>query len=210
MYVPVAFAARETDALHALIEAHAFATLVSVGPDGPIATHLPFLLDRERGPNGTLVAHLARANPHAALLDGDALAIFLGPHGYVSPAWYGAHPAVPTWNYAAVHAYGRARRIGDAADLYAIVRRLVDTYEGGRARPWSMDGLPPDYTAGMLEGIVGLEIPIARLEGKHKLSQNRGVEDRRNVIAALGASASAEDRALADYMARHAPPPTAA
>lgn len=205
MYVPAAFAVSGRAALHALIEAHAFATLVSVGPDGPVATHLPVLLDRERGPNGTLVAHLARANPHAALLDREALAIVLGPHAYVSPAWYAAHPAVPTWNYAAVHAYGRARRIDDPAELYAIVRRLVEVYEGGRAQPWSMDGLPPEYTEGMLKGIVGIEMPIARLEGKHKLSQNRGAEDRRNVVAALAASDRDDDRALADYMARHAP-----
>ena len=207
MYVPPVFAEKNVDTLYRLIDDHGFASLVSVTPEGVVATHVPVMLDRTRGAQGTLVAHMARANPHGRALDGaEVLAIFLGPHGYVSPSWYEQHPAVPTWNYAAVHAYGRARVIADAARLEAMVRQLVGQYESGRARPWSADGPPADYMTGMLRGIVGLEIEITRLEGKLKLSQNRNAVDRRNVIAALAASSSAEDRALSEYMARHAMP----
>jgi transcriptional regulator len=211
MYVPQSFAMPDAAAWRELIEANGFATLVSTGPDGLVATHLPVMLDATRGPNGTLVAHLARTNPHGASLDGaDVLAIFTGPHGYISPSWYAAHPAVPTWNYAAVHVYGRARLVNEPARLRAIVAGLVDKYESGRAAPWSMTGLLETFVGGMLKGIVGVEIEIARVEGKHKLSQNRSAVDRRQVIAALAASDDADDRALADYMARYAPPPSAA
>jgi transcriptional regulator len=207
MYVPPVFAEKNVETLHRLIDDHGFATLVSVTPDGVTATHVPVMLDRTRGTQGTLVAHVARANPHGRALDGaEVLAIFLGPHGYISPSWYEQHPSVPTWNYAAVHAYGRARLINDGARLDAIVKQLVEQYEAGRAQPWSAGGLPPDYVTGMLRGIVGLEIEITRLEGKLKLSQNRNAVDRRNVIAALAASANAGDRALSEYMAQHAMP----
>jgi transcriptional regulator len=207
MYVPTVFAEKNLETLHALIEDHGFASLVSSTPDGIVATHLPIMLDRTRGAQGTLVAHLARANPHARALDGaEVLAIFLGPHGYISPAWYGQHPSVPTWNYAAVHAYGRARLIDEPERLDAMVRQLVRQYESGRDKPWSADGLPANYMTGMLRGIVGVEVEIARLEGKLKLSQNRNADDRDAVIAALKESPSAEDRALGAYMARHAAP----
>lgn len=207
MYVPSVFKPDAAATLQALIEDYSFATLVSATPSGMVASHLPFLLDRARGPHGTLLAHLARANPHAQALDGaEALVIFLGPHGYVSPSWYGQHPAVPTWNYAAVHAYGRARLIADEARLRDLLGRLSARYEDGRPNAWRMESLPESYLAGMVKGIVGFEIEITRLEGKLKLSQNRGADDRRAVIAALEASDAAEDRALADYMTRHAAP----
>lgn len=207
MYVPAVFAEKDIATLHALIEDHGFATLVTNTADGPTATHLPVMLDRARGPQGTLVAHLARANPHARSLDGaETLAIFLGPHGYISPSWYGQHPSVPTWNYAAVHVYGRAKVVDDPARLDAMLRQLVEQYESGRANRWSTDGLPADYMKGMLRGIVGIEIEIARLEGKLKLSQNRNAADRKAVIAALNEGTSAEDKALGAYMARHAAP----
>jgi transcriptional regulator len=207
MYVPPIFAEKNVDTLHALIDDYGFATLVSATAGGLTATHVPVMLDRARGPQGTLVAHIARANPHGRSLDGaDVLAIFLGPHGYISPSWYQQHPAVPTWNYAAVHAYGRARLIDDPARLEAMVKQLVAQYESGRAQPWTADGLPRDYVNGMLRGIVGIEIEIARLEGKLKLSQNRNAVDRGNVIAALAAGERADDRILGDYMARHAAP----
>lgn len=210
MYVPPAFSETNVETLHELIDTYGFATLLSNGPDGPVASHVPVLLDRARGPQGTLVAHLARANPHGrALAGGDALVIFLGPHGYVSPSWYATHPAVPTWNYAAVHAYGRARLVEDPSRLRAIVAALTHKYESDRDVPWTMEGLPPDFTAGMLKGIVGVEIEITRLEGKLKLSQNRNATDRRNVIAALAQSASPADRELSAYMARHAAPKAA-
>ena len=207
MFVPPVFAEKNVETLYALIEAYGFGALVSTTPDGIVATHVPVMLDRARGPQGTLVAHVSRANAHWRSLDGaEVLAMFLGPHGYISPAWYGQHPSVPTWNYAAVHAYGRARLVEDPARLEQMVRDLVRQYESGREAPWSADGLPPDYMNGMLRGIVGVEIEIARLEGKLKLSQNRNAADRGAVIAALSEGPRAEDQALGAYMARHAAP----
>jgi transcriptional regulator len=207
MFVPPVFAEKNVETLHALIEDYGFGALVSATPSGVVATHVPVMLDRARGPHGTLVAHLARANSHWRALDGaEVLAMFLGPHGYISPSWYGQHPSVPTWNYAAVHAYGRARLIEDPARLDEIVRQLVRQYESGRDKPWTTDGLPADYMTGMLRGIVGVEIEITRLEGKLKLSQNRNAADRRAVIAALAEAPRAQDQALGAYMARHAEP----
>ena len=212
MYAPSPFVVRDATATHALMAAHGFATLMSTGPDGIMATHVPVIADTaDQGPQRVgaprrLVTHLARANPHADHLDGaQTLTIFVGPHGYVSPSWYAQQPSVPTWNYAAVHVHGRARRIEDAARLRAILAMLVDRYEAGRRTPWSMDELPTGYVDKMMNGIVGFEIAVERIETKHKLSQNRSAEDRGRVSAALQASADAGDRELADYMARHAP-----
>lgn len=209
MYVPPVFAEKRIEVMHRLIEENDFGLLVSQGDDGLIASHLPFLLDRQRGPHGTLTGHLARANPHGKVLakGGEAMVVFSGPHGYVSPRWYKQHPAVPTWNYASVHAYGTPRVIEDSVALRRILAQLVARHEGEGHGAWSMAGLPEDYTQGMLRGIVGFEIEIARLDGKIKLSQNRGAEDRREVIAALDAAPSPGDRALASLMQELAPPP---
>jgi transcriptional regulator len=201
MYIPTAFRADDRAALYDLIDRHGFGTLVTVLDGAPFATHLPFLLDRARG---VLLGHVARANPHAAALAGaEALAIFQGPHAYVSPSWYTTGPAVPTWNYAAVHVYGTASLL-DEPRLLDLLHRLVGQYESGRQRPWAMD-LPADYRQKMLRGIVGFEVPLGRVEGKFKLSQNRPAEDRAGVIGALAAG-GAEERALAEFMARLAPP----
>jgi transcriptional regulator len=204
MYIPSAFRADDRALLYDLIERHGFGTLVTVIDGTPFATHLPFLLDRERG---LLLGHVARANPHWRALGGPAesLAIFQGPHGYVSPSWYATAPAVPTWNYAAVHVYGPARPLDDEARLLDLLGRLVARYESGRRRPWAMD-LPADYRKKMLHGIVGFEVPITRVEGKLKLSQNRPAEDRQRVIDELAAG-GAEEQALAEFMRRFAPPP---
>jgi transcriptional regulator len=200
MYIPTAFRADDRAALYDLIERHGFGTLVTVLDGVPFATHLPFLLDRDRG---VLLGHVARANPHARALAGaEALVIFQGPHAYVSPSWYATAPAVPTWNYAAVHVYGTAGLL-DEPRLTDLLERLVGQYESGRERPWTMD-LPADYLQKMLRGIVGFEVPLDRVEGKFKLSQNRPAEDRAGVIAALSAG-GAEERALAEFMARFAP-----
>jgi transcriptional regulator len=186
IYSPAAFQEPDRDALHALIETHGFATLISPDAEDPLITHLPLLVDRGRGPAGTLIGHVARANPHWRRLQErpDALAVFHGPHAYVSPSWYGVHPSVPTWNYAVVHVRGRARLIEDPAGLEALVRRLVETFENGRPAPWRME-LPGDYQQGMLRGIVGFEIEITQLTGKFKLSQNRSPDDRQRVAAGL-------------------------
>lgn len=202
MYIPTAFRADDRAALYDLIERHGFGTLVTVIDGAPFATHLPFLLDRERG---ALLGHVARANPHWRALDGSAesLVIFRGPHGYVSPSWYATAPAVPTWNYAAVHVRGVPRLL-DEARLLDLLGRLVSKYESGRERPWTMD-LPADYRRKMVQAVVGFEVPLARVEGKFKLSQNRSAEDRRGVIRALAAGGP-DNQALAEFMTHFAPP----
>lgn len=188
IYVPKAFEEPQREALHALIESYGFATLISPDAQDPMVTHLPLLLDRGRGPAGTLIGHFARGNPHWRRIQEqpEALAIFHGPHVYVSPSWYGVHPSVPTWNYVVVHARGPARLIEDAAALEAMLRRMVETFESSRPTPWRME-LPDDFRQRMIGGIVGMEIEIAQLTGKFKLSQNRPPEDRPRVVAALEA-----------------------
>ena len=200
IYVPAAFKQSDRDVLHALIESFAFATLISPDAEDPTITHLPLLLDRARGANGTLIGHVARGNPQWRKMQErpGVLAIFHGPHAYVSPSWYGVHPSVPTWNYAVVHARGSAQLVEDAVALEAIVRRLVETYENSRAVPWRM-ALPEAYQRGMIAGIVGFEIEIAELTGKFKLSQNRTPADRQKVVEALEAG-SAEERQLGALM----------
>jgi transcriptional regulator len=193
LYLPELFAERDLSALHAFLEDYAFATLISPDHIDPSVSHVPLLLDRSRGPSGTLVGHMARANPHWRRLASQpaVLALFHGPHAYVSPAWYATHPSVPTWNYAVAHVHGRARLVHESADLEALVRRLVERYESPRTQPWRMN-LPADYQAGMLKGIVGFEIEITAITGKFKLSQNRPEDDRDRVIAALGSGSPAE------------------
>ncbi|MGH7266366.1 MAG: FMN-binding negative transcriptional regulator, partial [Candidatus Rokuibacteriota bacterium] len=187
MYVPRHFDASDPGRCHALIRAEPFGTLVAVDEAGaPFATHVPFLLDADRGPLGTLLGHVARANPQWRLFSSrPVLALFQGPHAYVSPAWYEAHPSVPTWNYVAVHAYGVPALVDDSARVKAMLGRLVEVNEAGRPDPWRFDALADDYVGGMLRGIVAFEIPLDRLEGKAKLSQNRGAGDRSRVRAAL-------------------------
>ncbi len=193
MYRPPAFDEKDPAELARLIATTRLAILVGDGPDGLSADHVPLLFDPARGPHGTLVGHLARANPRAAAQadGGRVLAIFAGPDAYVSPGWYPskreAGKAVPTWNYEAVHVHGRLRLVDDRDRLLDIVTRLSEVHESGRAEPWSVADAPADFIAAHLKGIVGFEIEIERWEGKRKLSQNRSTADREGVIAGLGA-----------------------
>lgn len=204
MVVPGHFRQDDVDALHAFMQQHSFAILTSVRDGVPFATHLPLLLDLDTGSNGSLIGHVARTNPHWEGLDGEkAMAIFHGPHAYVSPAWYQAPNLVPTWNYIAVHAIGRVQVIHDRARIREIVAQSVATYEAGRAAstgeaPWE---LPDDSTVieGMLGHIVGIQISIERLEGKWKLSQNHPVARRRQVIERLR-EGDASAKEVAGYM----------
>jgi len=199
MYIPAHFAQADRDSLFDLIEAHAFGLLISGSGPEMIASHIPFLLDRSRGEHGTLLCHLAAANNQVAALDGqEVLCIFQGPHGYVSPNWYAKKPAVPTWNYMVVHAYGHARVTRDTAELRSIVDRLSKIYEGPDG--WQLDDEPESFFAGMARGIVGIEIPMTRLEGKFKLSQNRPLPDVEGVIANLRRLGGDENLALAAAM----------
>jgi transcriptional regulator len=170
---------------------------VTPADDGPIASHLPFLLDEGREEHGVLLAHVARANPHwRSLADRESLAIFQGPHAYVSPRWYTTSLAVPTWNYAAVHAYGRARLLEDPAEVLAYLERLVRHHDP----EWSLP--EGDFIPKLVNGIAAFELPITRLEGKVKLSQNRPEADRRAVAAALAVGSPGEASVAALMVAR--------
>lgn len=202
MYVPRPFAETDRDELCAHIRAYGFATLVSVRDDVPFATHVPLLLDPDRGPLGTLVGHVARANPHADGFDGrtPALAIFHGPHAYVSPRWLTSAEAVPTWNYSAVHATGTPRVLADPGAVRALLERMVETYETPAREPWTLARLSARVADGLQRAIVAFELPIERLEGKRKLSQNKSSADRAGVIDGLRAEGDAASHAVADAM----------
>lgn len=174
LYVPPHFRVDDADALYRFVEEHAFGTLVSAGPGGLDVSHLPFLPERDASGRVRLLAHVARANGHWKALETarDVVAIFHGPHAYVSPTWYSSHPAVPTWNYAVVHAHGRAQLL-EEPELHELLMRLSAVYEAPNAPPWKMSSLPADYTSSMLGAIVGFAIEVERLEAKFKLSQNR-------------------------------------
>ena len=213
VYLPPAFSETRIEVLIEHIERHEFGLLVSHGAAGTnggmIASQVPFLLARRDG-DLYLQGHLARANPQLADLDPEteALAIFAGPHAYISPSWYEAGPAVPTWNYATVHAYGAARAIADRDWLRDLLRRLTMRHEAREpAPPWRMQDLPEAYLDSMLNGIVGFEIAVARLDGKFKLSQNRPTADRPRIIAALERREDADSRGVARLMRERQPAP---
>lgn len=201
MYVPAHFRVDDYEKLAAFIDENSFAILVTQGEQGPFATHLPLLLDREAKPLGRLLGHVARANPQWQRFgEGqEALTIFHGAHAYISPLAYVTGPAVPTWNYVAVHAYGVPKLITDPPALDRLLARMIAKYETGRAREWK-DHLPTDFKAKMMRAIVGFEIPIARLEGKFKLGQNRPDSDLESVYATLSQSDCPEERRLAEIM----------
>jgi transcriptional regulator len=201
VYLPPVFTETRPEILIAHIERYDFGLLVSHGEHGLVASHVPFLVKR-RGDQLYLQGHLARPNPQVTNLTqgSEVLALFSGPHAYISPRWYASGPAVPTWNYADVHAYGAVRPIDDAGELRDLVHRLSRRHESGSKTPWRMEDQPADYIAGMLKGIVGFEIGVTRLEGKFKLSQNRPAADRPWIAAALEARGDAEADGVARLM----------
>jgi transcriptional regulator len=201
MYIPKAFREDDIPTLHTFMQAYSFATLVTQQNGVPFATHLPFILDTVRGPHGTLLAHMARANPQWQDFKSaqEVLVIFQGPHAYISPSWYEVELSVPTWNYAAVHAYGLPRLIEDREELYTLLKTLIHTHEAHFEKPWPFQ-LSDDYLQKMMRGISGFEIEITRLEGKFKLSQNRTAAERANVISAL--QESTDTLAVAELMKR--------
>lgn len=201
MYTPPAFREEDAAVLHRIMREARLSTLVTATAEGLMATPLPFILDETEGENGVLYGHLAKANMQwKAPPVGDALVVFSGPDAYITPSWYAAKQehgkVVPTWNYAAVHAYGPVEFFEDEARLYEVVMRLTNHHEQERARPWAVTDAPERYIRSQLKGIVGLRLPIARIEGKRKMSQNRPEADREGVAAGLGESERADDRAV--------------
>ena len=206
MYNPSSFAEHDVAVMHDFIEAHPFGALVTASSSGLFATHLPLVLDRQLGPHGTLQGHIARANPHHEVAgDGsEALVLFTGADSYVTPSIYASKAkhgkVVPTWNYVAVHAHGTLRFVREPDALHRHLARLTARHEASRAQPWSITDAPADYIAKQLGAIVGVEIEIARLEGKWKMSQNRSAEDVDGVIEGLGASDDPREREVAEIV----------
>jgi len=201
MYIPKAFREDDINTLHAFIREYSFAALITQQDGVPFASHLPFLLDADRGPYGTLLAHMARANPQwrAFNKEQEVLVIFQGPHAYITPSWYEVELSVPTWNYAVVHAYGLPRLVEEKSELYDLLKILIQTHEAHFEKPWPFQ-LPDDYLQKMMQGVVGFEIQITRLEGKFKLSQNRTASEREKVIDALQDSSDTLSTGIAQLM----------
>jgi transcriptional regulator len=213
MYIPNSFAEHDLPTLIAFIEAHPLAALVtSSATEGLFATHLPLVLDRATGPRGTLLGHIARANPHARLITSgavEALVIFTGPDAYITPDWYQTKRetgrVVPTWNYVAVHAYGMLRLRDDPEFLRGHLEALTRRHEADRPRPWNVSDAPADYINQQMKAIVGVELTIDRLDGKWKMSQNRVAADIDGVIQGLGESDVAQDQTVADIVRERRP-----
>jgi transcriptional regulator len=209
MYVPEAFRLSDRARVAEVLRAYDFALLVTAPEGRAQASHLPFLYEPDEGPEGTLYAHMARANPQwrdfAALAAAgqEALVVFQGPHSYISPTWYATEqPTVPTWNYVAVHASGLPEIIEAPADARALLERLVATQEAGLTPPWSTAGLSEKFMEGMLRSLVAFRIPVARLEAKAKLSQNKSAGQLAAATAVLEAATAAPARETGAWMRR--------
>ena len=192
MYTPTHFAEEDPELLYSFMQNHPFATLVTNQSDGPLATHLPVEIKKSAdGKQGRILGHVARANPHWELFKstGHSLLIFHGPHDYISPAWYESKNMVPTWNYAAVHAYGRIRLIDESDEVRGVLDDLVDRFESPRATPW-VNELDDDFMNQLQAAIVAFEFKVERLEGKFKLGQNRRRVDQKSALAGLESESS--------------------
>jgi transcriptional regulator len=201
LYIPGDFAARDRAIAARLFHEHPFATLVTPGGAEPLVSHVPLIHFADCEPHGTLHGHFARSNPHAAGAErAGSLAIFHGPHAYVSPSWY-ADPtnAVPTWNYAVVHAHGTIELAKDPAETRAVLDRLIQRFESSRAAPWSI-GMSAARLDAMVGAIVGFRIRLKRIETKLKMSQNRSRDDRERVALGLDGEGHADATATAAWM----------
>ncbi len=207
MYQPAHFNEDRLPVLHQLINDHPLGTLVTMTADGLNANHIPFMIDATRGEFGTLCAHVARSNDvwKTFSADVEALVVFQGADAYVSPAFYPSKQehgkVVPTWDYAVVHAYGPLVIRDDAQWLHAFLHRLTDRHEAARANPWRVGDAPSDFIETMVRAVVGIEIPLTKLIGKWKVSQNRSREDREGVVAGLAVQDSDAERAMAKLVA---------
>jgi len=207
MYVPRAFREHRTDVLHAAMRDIGAATIVTQGSGGLVASHLPVEIDPAPAPHGTIRCHFAKPNHFGEALSAgnEALLIFQGPQGYITPSWYPTKQqtgkVVPTWNYVAIHAYGRADTFETPNRLLAHLSALTGHFESRYHLPWKLDDAPADFIDGLCRGITGLEIELTRIEGKWKMSQNRGEHDRRGVINGLQAQGDENSLAIADLVA---------
>jgi|SRR5271166_1238981 len=204
MYIPKLFQEKDWPEIKRVIDQNSFATVVSCSAEGPVATHVPLRLVESGAEKWILQGHVSRANPHWHLFErGErSLAIFAGPHAYVSPRWYD-HVNVPTWNYVAIHVYGKSRVVNDPAELHSLMKGLVDQYEGHVETPdrYTMEKLPQDYLASQMKGIVGFEISVDEVQASFKLSQNRDEQNYFNVIGELRKSGDQDAQGVAQEMA---------
>lgn len=206
MYIPKHFEETDIGVLHSLVRAHPLGAWVTHAPDRLLVNHVPFLVDASRGEYGTLVGHVARANTvwRSFSSSTPSVVVFQGPQAYISPPWYPTKQedgrVVPTWNYAVVHAHGFPRVIEDRDGLLALVERLTMEHESTQLSPWKVSDAPAEYIEKRLAAIVGIEIPIASLEGKWKVSQNQPASNRRGVIAGLGQRTDQELSSMAELM----------
>ena len=206
MYIPPSFLETDVGKLHDFIEHHSFATLITNQDGEPFASHLPLLLDRNSGHSGRLIGHMARANSQwKSAADQMSLAIFHGPHAYISPGWMDSQNVVPTWNYVAVHAYGTLRLIEERDELLKIVSQTVERYESRREQPWSIESPDPSFIDKLLGAIVGFEIVVDRLEGKWKLNQNHPDERRAKIVQRLRETNRPDEAQIADLMEQAKP-----
>ncbi|MBS1824326.1 MAG: FMN-binding negative transcriptional regulator [Acidobacteria bacterium] len=199
IYIPERHQERDLEVILSFMEEFSFATVVTASP-GLWASHIPLLLDRSVKPYGLILGHLAKGNPQLATFDGEqqTLILFRGPHAYISPAWYATEQAVPTWNFAAVHATGRARTVSDPERFEAFLTALTARHESYEGTNWTMDGLTPTYKQNMLRGAQLFEMPIENLEAKFKTGAERSAEDRAGMLAAL--AGSKRERTMAEFM----------
>ena len=208
MYRPRHFDIDDAAVLRRFMREQSFALLVTAPKGVPTASHIPLFLDTDGDGPDRLLGHVAKANTQWRDFDGEteAMAMFWGPHAYVSPSWYQSEKMVPTWNYVTVHAYGKPRVLAEPKDARDVLARLIDAYESDATGNWSMDRLPETFVEKQLKGIVAFEMPIGRLQGKFKLSQNRSAADREGVIEGLRGSGDPESLEVARLMAEFNPP----
>ncbi len=206
MYLPRYHRLDDLEEARSFITAQPLATWACVIDGEPVVNHIPFHFDPDRGPQGCLIGHVSRANPvwRALTPACRSVLVFHGPQAYVTPSWYPGKTAhgevVPTWDYAVVHAHGVARAIEDPAWLRAMLDRLTDDQESPRSKPWQVADAPAAYIESMLRAIVGIEVPIDRLEAKLKASQDEAPADRAGTVSGLRARGKGHDQALADLV----------
>lgn len=203
MYVPLAFRQDDKHTVLNHIRRFSFATLVTGAGSDVQATHLPLLVSEQSDGGWCLVGHLAAANPQAAQLkDSQSMAIFQGPHAYITPSWYEAGNAVPTWNYVAVHVYGRLSVIADPSDVDQLLRDTVQVYESHQSMPWQVQSVDRSWMADLARAVVAFRLNVERVDAKWKLSQNHSESRRQSVIEGLRRRGTPDDLAIADLMER--------
>lgn len=215
MYIPPYHAQHDLNKMQSLIESHSLGAWVTLGAEGLIANHIPFVLDRSAGEFGTLRGHVSRANRVWQQLSSelDSLVLFQGPHAYITPTWYpsrldkgsGEGRVVPTWDYVAVHASGRPRVVEDPQWLLQLLHDLTDQNEAAHALPWRVDDAPADFIGKLARAVVGIEIPISKLQGRWKLSQDEALPDRRGTVEGLRALGDVNASALAQLINQEIP-----